>query len=143
MNDNLLNSAVIVALITSIVSFAGHVFNFIADRRAQKNKPAVDKSTANLNDATAAKTIGDAWDKLYNESQERIEQLEKTANDQAEIIRRQGETLSAVMRSMDKVTAENSLLKAENARLKERIGEQEKEIQQLRSELDHLKNNAS
>ena len=143
MNDNLLNSAVVVALITSIVSFAGHIFNFIADRHKNKSQPEVDKSTAKLNDATAAKTIGDAWDKLYNESQERIEQLEKTVNDQSEIIRRQGETLSAVMRSMDKVTAENSVLKAENARLKERIGEQEKEIQQLRSELEHLKNSAS
>jgi len=139
MSETFLNSAVVIALITSVVSFAGHVINYISDRRTQANKPAVDKSAASLNDATAAKTIGEAWDKLYDESQRRIEQLERTVTDQAEIIRRQGETLSALMRSMDKVTAENSALKAENAQLRQRIGEQEREIQQLRSELDHLK----
>ena len=139
MPDQFLTTAVYVALVTSIASFAGHVFNYLSDARKEKNKPAVDKSTASMNDATAAKTIGDAWDKLYSESQERIEHLERTVTDQSEIIRRQGETLSAVMRSMDKVTAENSVLKAENAQLRQRIGEQEREIQQLRSELDHLK----
>ena len=130
----------IAALLMAGGAIVGQWLAYRAKIETEANKPAVDQSTVAVNEATAAETIGEAWDRLYNKSQERIDALETTVSEQAELIRRQGETMSALMHSMDKITAENSALKTENAQLRQRIGEQEREIQQLRSELDKLKN---
>lgn len=148
------------AYIMGIAALLTTIFSFVQGMRSNKNKPQVDQSQSKLNEASAAETIGKAWDVLYDNATKEIEKLqvrerERDARDaeRDEIIRRQGETLNALMRTMDKVTEENNSLKADNLQLrnenaqlkvdntlfKQRIEDQSIEIQDLRTELEAVK----
>ena len=128
------NAAIISAYVAALVAIGSLIGQFLVYRQkrdAEKNKPKVDDSQAELNDASAAKTMGEAWDLLYAK-------LEKRVNEQDETIRRQAETIRSLMNSMDKDRAEKEALTRETDELRRRISEQEKEITSLREKVDKL-----
>ena len=128
------NAAIISAYVAALVAIGSLIGQFLVYRQkrdAEKNKPKVDDSQAELNDASAAKTMGEAWDLLYAK-------LEKRVNEQDETIRRQAETIRSLMNSMDKDRVEKETLSRENGELRRRIAEQEKEITALREKVDKL-----
>ena len=128
------NAAVVSSIVAVLVAVGSLIGQYLVYRRkldAEKNKPKVDDSQAELNDASAAKTMGEAWDLLYAK-------LEKRVNEQDETIRRQAETIRSLMNSMDKDRAEKEALTRENDELRRRISEQEKEITSLREKVDKL-----
>lgn len=133
------------ALLIAVGSVAGQVLSYLQKQRAEKNKPQVDDSQADLNEANAAKTMGEAWDALFaklekrvNEQDEIIRRQGETIKTSEEIIRRQGETIRSLMSSMDKDKAEKEILARENAELRDRVSEQEKEIASLRDKVEKL-----
>lgn len=128
------NAAIISAYVAALVAIGSLIGQFLVYRQkrdAEKNKPKVDDSQAELNDASAAKTMGEAWDLLYAK-------LEKRVNEQDETIRRQAETIRSLMNSMDKDRVEKETLSRENGELRRRIAEQAKEITALREKVDKL-----
>ncbi len=138
------------ALLIAVGSVAGQLLTYLQKQRAEKNKPQMDGSQADLNEATAAKTMGDAWDALFAKLEKRVSEQDETIRKQGEtiktqeeIIRRQGETIRSLMSSMDKDKVEKEVLARENAELRDRVSEQEKEIASLREEVDKLKRDAN
>ena len=128
------NAAIISAYVAALVAIGSLIGQFLVYRQkrdAEKNKPKVDDSQAELNDASAAKTMGEAWDLLYAK-------LEKRVNEQDETIRRQAETIRSLINSMDNDRVEKETLSRENGELRRRIAEQEKEITALREKVDKL-----
>lgn len=157
---NQYESAVLVAASMLLSAFLGQLFPFISTLRSEKNKqntdmnkPKMDAANARLAEASAAETMGKAWDQLFKKTQEEIDELKQEGKERDDTIRRQGETISALMKSQDRLSTENMTLKTEKDQLAQRVGEYEDEnkqlkirvseqaieIQNLRTELNALK----
>ena len=135
------NAAIISAYVAALVAIGSLIGQFLVYRQkrdAEKNKPKVDDSQAELNEANAAETMGKAWDLLYAKLEKRVNEQEEIIRKQEETIRRQGETIRSLMNSMDKDRVEKEALTRENDELRRRISEQEKEITALREKVDKL-----